>query len=436
MSSDDAVIEVNQVSKSYRLYRRPSDRLLQALWGKRRQYYTEFSALRDIDFSLRRGEVLGIVGVNGAGKSTLLQLIAGTIQPTSGSVKTHGRIAALLELGSGFNPEFSGRENIYLNAATLGLDRKEIERRLDEIIEFADIGPHIDQPVKTYSSGMHVRLAFSIATSVEPDVLIVDEALSVGDGAFARRSFERIMQIKERGATVLFCSHTLFHVEVFCDRAIWLHGGRLREIGPVSRVLGAYQEFLDGLSDAVNRPQAAQGGAEQRPGTPEPVPGIGEAAVPGAAAPTGTARILAVRVELDGQEGSELYGQSGVSSLTMEIDFSSDPRLAAPTAALVLSSDGGRILATSFSLANKAVLTRDAHGNGTARVSLEKIALNKGRFRVGAYLLCERAIHVYQWIDPVAHVNLHHEGHEQGFFIIDATWRQAPQETPSASVHA
>ncbi|MDB5778321.1 MAG: transporter family protein, partial [Polaromonas sp.] len=177
--SFDPPIVVENASKTYRLFSRPSHRLWQALFGRSKAYYTEFEALSDINFSLGKGEAFGIVGVNGAGKSTLLQLIAGTIQPTAGKVRSRGRIAALLELGSGFNTEFTGRENIYLNAATLGLGKREIDQKIDAIIEFSGIGSHIDQPVKTYSSGMYVRLAFSIATSVEPDILIVDEALSV-----------------------------------------------------------------------------------------------------------------------------------------------------------------------------------------------------------------------------------------------------------------
>ena len=446
--SSEVAIAASHVSKVYRLYDKPSDRLWQALRGGRRQYFKEFTAVSDIDFSLKKGEVLGVVGVNGAGKSTLLQLIAGTISPTSGSLKSYGRIAALLELGSGFNPEFTGRENIYLNAATLGLDKREIDQRLDEIIGFADIGVHIDQPVKTYSSGMHVRLAFSIATSVDPDILIIDEALSVGDGAFARRSFDRVMKIKERGATVLFCSHTLYHVEVFCDRALWLHQGRVQKLGPVSQVLSSYQEFLDSLSDpvppaiesvapersplslatadaaaseaAVTAPQIES--ASEAAVTAPHAESTSEAAAPTVSAPTGHARIALVTVGLDGHQGRELFGVAGTSRLTMRIDFCSDPTQPAPSAALVLSSESGRILATHLACADGVVFARDEHGNGSAEVTLEHIPLNKGRFRVGAYLMCERGIHVYQWIDPVAYIQLHHDGNDQGYFLINGQW--------------
>jgi len=425
--SFDYPIVVENASKTFRLFPRPSDRLWQALFGQSKAYYTEFEALSNIDFSLGKGEAFGIVGVNGAGKSTLLQLIAGTIQPTAGKVRSRGRIAALLELGSGFNTEFTGRENIYLNAATLGLGKREIDQKIDGIIEFSGIGAHIDQPVKTYSSGMYVRLAFSIATSVEPDILIVDEALSVGDGAFARKSFDRIMQIKEGGATVLFCSHTLFHIEVFCDRALWLHKGKIQEIGKVSGVLSKYQEFLDRLTEApaTAAPHTADTplAAPQDHGDAKPAIGSGSvegvAEAPGA---NGFARIKSVRVKLNDHEGDELFGDALTSTLTMEIDFLSDPHMPAPSAAIVLSSDSGRILTSNFAAPAKTTFARDAAGSGTARVTIKNISLNKGRYRVGAYLTCERNMHVYQWMDPVAHINLHHEGVEPGFFLIEGNW--------------
>lgn len=425
--SFDYPIVVENASKTFRLFPRPSDRLWQALFGQSKAYYTEFEALSNIDFSLGKGEAFGIVGVNGAGKSTLLQLIAGTIQPTAGKVRSRGRIAALLELGSGFNTEFTGRENIYLNAATLGLGKREIDQKIDGIIEFSGIGSHIDQPVKTYSSGMYVRLAFSIATSVEPDILIVDEALSVGDGAFARKSFDRIMQIKERGATVLFCSHTLFHIEVFCDRALWLHKGKIQEIGKVSGVLSKYQEFLDRLTEspATAAPHAVEAPLAAPQGHGDAKPAIGsDGAENGAEAPgaNGFARIKSVRVKLNDHEGDELFGNALTSTLCMEIDFLSDPQMPAPSAALVLSSDSGRILTSNFATASKTIFVRDTAGSGTARVTIENISLNKGRYRVGAYLTCERNMHVYQWMDPVAHINLHHEGVEPGFFLIEANW--------------
>ena len=193
MSSERPAIRAVGLGKTFAVYERPLDRLWQLLAGHRRQYGKRFPALADISFVLPKGQVLGLVGDNGAGKSTLLQLICKTLTPSTGQLEVHGRVAALLELGAGFNPDFSGRENIYLNAAVLGLTQSEIDQRYAGIVEFSGVADFIEQPVKTYSSGMYMRLAFSIATCVDPDILVIDEALSVGDGAFARKSFDRIM---------------------------------------------------------------------------------------------------------------------------------------------------------------------------------------------------------------------------------------------------
>lgn len=414
------MIRAQGIGKSYRMYRRPADRLWELLWPGRKAWSQEFVALQDVSLELRRGEVLGIVGVNGAGKSTLLQLVTGTISPTQGSVQTHGRVAAILELGSGFNPDFTGRENIYLNAATLGLDKAEIDQRLDAIIEFAGIGLHIDQPVKTYSSGMVIRLAFSIATSVDADVLIIDEALSVGDGAFRRRSFERIMQIKQSGATILFCSHVLFHVEAFCDRALWLHGGRVQKLGMVSEVLRPYEEFLDIYENDPSAQPMADG--------PHPLPSLSGAAqadreVQLPASPPSDARLLSVKVRLDGQEGTELQGRSQQSRLEVDLVFASDPRQPAPTAAMVLSSESGKILASTLSHTHGVVFERNASGLGTASFGMDRLPLNKGRYRVGVYLFCENGLHGYAMMDPLAHIELAHSGHEQGAMLLQGTWQ-------------
>ena len=211
-------IEARGLSKRFSLFEKPSDRLKQLLFGRYKQFSSDFWALQDINFDIRRGEVVGLVGRNGAGKSTLLQMVCGTLSPTSGTLAVRGRVAALLELGAGFSPDFTGLENVYMNAAILGLSRNQVDERLDAILAFADIGRFINQPVKTYSSGMFVRLAFAVATSVEPDILVIDEALSVGDGAFARKSFDRIMELKEGGATILFCSHSMYHIQALCSR--------------------------------------------------------------------------------------------------------------------------------------------------------------------------------------------------------------------------
>jgi len=223
--SSEAIVEVRNLGRVYHIYDSPGDRLKQAfLWG-RRQLYRDFWAVRGVSFQVASGEAFGIIGRNGSGKSTLLQMIAGTLQPSEGSYRARGTAAALLELGSGFNPEFSGRENVYLNGALLGLRRRDIDRRYDEIVDFAEIGEFIDQPVKTYSSGMVVRLAFAVQVCVEPELLIVDEALSVGDVFFQQKCFTRIRQTLDRGTALLFVSHDAAAVRGLCRRALLLEDG-------------------------------------------------------------------------------------------------------------------------------------------------------------------------------------------------------------------
>ncbi|MCY1390091.1 Teichoic acids export ATP-binding protein TagH [compost metagenome] len=254
MFSDDVAIRVNGISKCFTTYNKPQDRLkqallprLQRLTGKQpSRYGREFWALRDINFEVARGETVGIVGRNGSGKSTLLQIICGTLTPTDGTIETHGRVAALLELGSGFNPEFSGRENVYLNASVLGLSREEVDNRFDSIVAFADIGDFIDQPVKTYSSGMVVRLAFAVQAQVDPDILIVDEALAVGDARFQVKCFERLRQLKENGTSILLVSHSSEQIVTHCSRTILLDTGRVHMIGEPRKVMNRYMDLLFG----------------------------------------------------------------------------------------------------------------------------------------------------------------------------------------------
>lgn len=252
MSSDDIVLSVKNVSKRFEMYDKPRHRLQQMLLGPfGKKYYREFWALRDINFEVHRGECVGVIGRNGAGKSTLLQIITGTLQPTSGEVAVHGRIAALLELGSGFNPEFTGRENVYMNAAILGLTKKETDDKFQEIVDFADIGEFIDQPVKTYSSGMMVRLAFAVQIAVDPEILIVDEALAVGDIAFQQKCYERIKRLREHNVTILLVSHDLSSILNLCSRTVLLYEHKLILDGSPNDVVEAYKKKLTTSSESI-----------------------------------------------------------------------------------------------------------------------------------------------------------------------------------------
>ncbi len=278
MSSDASpvVLAARDVSKAYHLYRRPHDRLLQFLARGQKQFYEEFWALRNVSFELRRGSSIGVLGRNGAGKSTLLQLVCQTLAPTVGTIETNGRIAALLELGAGFDPELSGRENVHLYASVLGLSPQEIRDKYDDIVAFSEIEPFIDRPVKTYSSGMFVRLAFSVAIHVDPEILIIDEALAVGDGRFAQRCTARIRKLRERGVSLLFVSHDIEAVRRLCDHAIVLDQGRVVQQGDAAHVANWYLAFMTadfdlGRLDEIERRAAQADAAGSAPVTSQTI---------------------------------------------------------------------------------------------------------------------------------------------------------------------
>jgi lipopolysaccharide transport system ATP-binding protein len=406
MSSDPA-IRVSRLSKFYQIYDKPHHRLKQTLWRGKRQFYREFAALRDVSFTVEWGEVVGIIGRNGAGKSTLLQLICGTLMPSQGSVSVHGRVAALLELGAGFKPEFTGRENVYMNAAILGLSREEIDQRYDEIVAFADIGEFIDQPVKTYSSGMYVRLAFSVAAHIDPDILVIDEALSVGDAAFARKSFDRIMSFKKAGKTILFCSHSLYQVEAFCDRAIWLDRGQAQMDGDPSEVVAAYNDFLE------------QGVSAREQGNSSP---RHDEDLPPAIRLT---RITGVKASVDGVEGFRLSIKSGENDLCVRVMFASDPDLPPPCVAVAISGAGRRYVSSASSKSDGLVLKRDRDGKGVVEICFPKIPLLKGNYGLDVYLLYENGIKLYDKAIGVAELKVVQEGLEQGIVRLNHEWRLA-----------
>lgn len=403
MFFEQTAIQAENLSKVYTLYERPIDRLKQRLMGRRRQYGRLFTALSGVSFVLPRGQVLGLVGNNGAGKSTLLQMICGTLTPSSGSLAVNGRVAALLELGAGFNPEFSGRENIFLNAAVIGLSQGEINARYDEIVSFSGIGDFIEQPVKTYSSGMYVRLAFSIATAVDPDILVIDEALSVGDGAFARKSFDRIMALKEQGTTILFCSHSMYHIEAICDMAMWLDRGRMMLLDMPGRVVKAYGE---------------QQNAES-PG------GAASSDVPVAAMPpsgSGQGRLLSVLATVDGVSGRKLRVRAGLSDLVIEVDFQTDPTLPPPTLAFGLETLGGIALSSGSTRFDGVTPAFDANGKGHVTLRFPQLSLMRGMYRLTVFLACERVIHVYDQALYCVELEVVHDGIEQGLIFLPHAW--------------
>ena len=421
------MVELVEVGKRYDTYQKPSDRLKQLIapfTGSTRRYAREYWAIRSLSLEIHQGEVLGIIGVNGAGKSTLLQLITGVMAPSLGQIKVNGRVAALLELGAGFNPEFTGRENVYLNASLLGLTKAEINQRYDEIVSFAGLGAAIDQPVKTYSSGMYVRLGFSIATSVDPDVLIIDEALSVGDGAFAHKSFDRIVGMKNRGATVIFCSHSLFQVEAFCNRVLWLHEGRAMMIGEPAQVVCAYQEYLD-LQIAPSKGDAQQLLAPLTvdPETALPANQI-EALALDQAVQQPLARIEAVStwVNLEAPK-KHIRLRSGIDRLNVCVRLRSDPLSPAPSLGFTLHANDGRVISSGANWLHAFEINRTAEGLATLAFAIPDCPLLKGHYYLSLHLLCDRGIHLFETATAVCRIDVSQDSLEQGIFRLPQVWQ-------------
>jgi lipopolysaccharide transport system ATP-binding protein len=371
-------ISVSGLSKAYQIYERPEHRLWQSIFRGRRRFYREFVALSDVTFDISRGEVVGIVGRNGSGKSTLLQLICGTLTPTRGAASTAGRVAALLELGSGFNPEFTGRENVYLNGAILGLTRDEIDRRYAAIVAFADIGPFIDQPIKTYSTGMVVRLAFSVIAHVDADVLVIDEALAVGDAFFVQKCMRFLREFMTRG-TILFVSHDTGAVVNLCRRAIWLHEGRVAMDGGAREVTERYLASL------------AADGYDGRSAPPQDT---------GASFGKGGARIA--DVALVDERGAAVRGLSGAERVTLRVRCEARERLDSPIVGFIVKDRLGQVIFAENTFARYAgrAVPVAAGERIEARFTFEMPRLAPGDYSIGVAVADgTQAAHVqHHWI--------------------------------------
>jgi lipopolysaccharide transport system ATP-binding protein len=367
-------IEAHGLSKSYRVYGRPAHRLLEAI--DRRPRHQVFRALTDVTFAIPEGEGLGIIGENGAGKSTLLKILYGVTRPTSGSHRVAGKVAGILELGAGFHPEFSGRKNAVLNAALLGLSQREVEAALPRIVDFSELGDFIDRPVKTYSTGMAMRLAFSIATQVEPQVLIVDEALSVGDGYFQKKCMDRLLAFIQGGGTVLFCSHAMYYVTSLCKHALWLKGGRAERFGPALDVVHAYEDHL--LARGA-RPPAALPAPEAN----------------GAVEGAGPARLLGVRWLPDSQPVDEaLRSFRSGDRLEIEIEWESTSATAGFHLGVGIDrSDGVQVCSFATHQDDEAALR--GLGRHRLRLAVDSLPLLRGEFALYVFLLDEAGLHVY-----------------------------------------
>ena len=408
--SSNIVIQLQNLGKCYHLYDKPHERLLQMLYRAKKSFYKESWVLKDVNLEIGKGESIGIIGRNGAGKSTLLQLICGTLNPTTGTALVHGRIAALLELGSGFNPEFTGRENVFLNARILGLSYEETVDRYEEIVDFSGIREFIDQPVKTYSSGMYVRLAFSIATCVEPDVLIIDEALSVGDGEFARKSFDRITELKNKGATILFCSHSMYHIEAICDRALWLDCGQMIMLDKPDKVVSAYSAAITPAEKFLSSEQAKS-----------------FASLAQASIQSGQARIERIVASSGGVFSNKLALHSCESDLKVLIEFQSDPELPSPTVAFGIETLAGMSITSSGTFLDGVEVIRSADGSASVELLLPKVPLMRGVYRVSIFLACENLIHVYDHAPNCIELEVTQPGIEQGVVYLPHKWGNVKQ---------
>ena len=364
----ETAVASQDLSKVYRVYSSPWDRLRELV--SRTPRHREFRALEKVSFSIPRGEGLAIIGENGAGKSTLLKILAGITAPSAGSVTVQGKVASILELGSGFHPELTGRQNIVLNAAMLGLSEDELRRKMPDIISFSELGEFIDQPVKVYSTGMAMRLGFSIATQVEPDVLIIDEALSVGDGYFQKKCMDRLLRFVEARGTLLFCSHAMYYVSSFCQRALWMRNGRVEALGPVLEVVRAYESFL-----LAKSAKSVESEAEPSPHD----------------APLGPARIREVR-QIGRQDEGGRY--QPFEPFVLEIDWECDD--AAQEFHLAVGIDRvDDVQVLSFGSRQEGLPPFTGRRGYRARLVVPEMPILKGEFTLYVFLLDESALHVF-----------------------------------------
>lgn len=405
-------IQLDQVLKSYRSHRSPLAKLREIFLG--RLDHRETVVLEPLSLQIDTGEVVGLIGINGAGKSTLLKIIAKTLEPTRGRVGIDGRVCALLELGAGFHPEMTGRENVYLVAAIQGRTRQETDALYDDIVAFSGLSKAMDQPVKTYSSGMLIRLAFSVATSVDPDILILDEALSVGDGAFARRSFERIMRFKDAGKTILFCSHSMYQVEAICTRVLWIDQGRVILDGPPHEVVVAYNAFLD-QQETPEEPQEPSLGSQGDEVSREKLADI----------------IRFERICLLGAlpEEKVLVLESKVSDLVLTATFKVNPGAMKPVVAVTIVGAGGRPIASASTLNDGFEVDVDGSGQGEVRLVFPKIALLKGRYWLNLFLLCDQGLHVFDRAEYAYELIVRQQSSEIGLVCLTHQW-DSPLKNP------
>jgi lipopolysaccharide transport system ATP-binding protein len=396
------IIEVADVGKCYRLYARPQDRLLEFLHRGRRTYHHDFWALRDVTFDVAPGEALGIVGRNGAGKSTLLQILAGTLAPTSGRVTFRGKAAALLELGSGFNPEYTGRDNVFLYASILGFPRPYVLSRFDDIVAFADIGEYLEQPVKTYSSGMIVRLAFSVVTLLEPEILIADEWLAVGDVLFQSRCLKRLKRRLDEGMTLVFVSHDATTIQLLTQRCLWLDGGRVRALG---RSIDVAQDYLHA---ALGTEPAAE-----------------EEDVGDAVRFSATNELLITDVRFTDPDGVEQEAFRTGRPLRVVIQYEARTAVDQPVFAVSVFNEDG-VYCLSAQSKPGAPCAR-LLGCGTVLLDIPALPLNHGEYRLSVAALDSNCVFYYDHHRPRYRLSVRSDGATWGIVSVPHRWSLLPQ---------
>lgn len=415
-----SAIILDNIYKHYHFYSNDYQRLHEIITGRSKAKVIK--ALEPVSMHIEKGEVVGIIGNNGAGKSTLLKLVSGTTTPSGGTREVNGRIAALLELGAGFHPELTGHENVYLSGSILGISKAQMDKLYDEIVAFSGIGDFIHQPVKTYSSGMFVRLAFSVATSVEPDILIIDEALSVGDGRFARKSFDRIMQFKEQGKTILFCSHAMFQIESICDRAIWINQGEVKMDGKPAAVVVAYNA-------SIKTPQSDFSHPEEHKTKPRDADEKNELEIASdkyandADHETQLATLKQVKVLIDNKPKDPLIIQSGQSTLTIRAEFESDPSIKEPSFGVTISDENDYFISSACTLVDDYVISRNEQGHSQIEITFPSINLLKGKYSINVYLMCEQCILIYDQVLNFAEFEVKQATQELGYVRLPHTWK-------------
>jgi lipopolysaccharide transport system ATP-binding protein len=366
---DRGAVTVDDVHKWYRVYASPTERIKRVLGRPSR--HLEFQALDGVTFSVPQGTAMGVIGDNGAGKSTLLKLIAGTTMPTAGRVRAEGVVAAILELGAAFHSEFSGRDNAVLYGALMGLDRTDMEGRLPSIIDFAELGDFIDHPIKSYSTGMVMRLAFAVATHVDADVLVIDEALAVGDGYFQKKCVDQIRKIHDDGTTILFCSHSMYYVSMFCEQALWLDHGRVSGLGPAKEVVEAYEEYL------LVRDKRRLGAAEPSD-QPETSAKVG--------------RVAAIRIA--GESTDAPFDLAPGGALNVEVRVQSSRAHEPFHVAVALDTLDGRCLLGVSTTWDDCEPLRGQE-EYTVRLTVPELPVASGTFNLSAFLLDESGLHVH-----------------------------------------